>query len=197
MTALSPAAASGAPDLLGPVIGFRQWRLGDGVKRSMYADAEWVDGRAVARCGIDGPGDEPLPPCCDAPPGSDCRCGLYAWYRPVPRLASAGVADLVAGAVALWGAVELHATGMRAERGAVVALELPLMGRRKRRRVEALAATLGVEVVPAAGLDAAAARHGGRVPDVLKPVAEEVEHPALRGGAVAALARRAGERRDP
>ena len=136
MTALSPAAASGAPGLLGPVIGFRQWRLGDGVKRSMYADAEWVDGRAVARCGIDGPGDEPLPPCCDAPPGSDCRCGLYAWYRPVPRLASAGVADLVAGAVALWGAVELH----------------------KRRRVEALAATLGVEVGPAAGLDAAAAR---------------------------------------
>jgi hypothetical protein len=65
------------------------------------------------------------------------------------------------------------------------------MGRRKRRRVEALAAALGVELVPAAGLDAAAARHGGRAPDGLKPVAG---HGASCAGA-APPARRAGERR--
>ena len=57
--------------------------------------------------------------------------------------------DLVAGAVAVWGRVELHATGMRAEFASVVALALPISRRAKRARLEAVAAELGVDLVPA------------------------------------------------
>ena len=44
-------------------------------------------------------------------PQNGCTCGFYAWYAPTPRTASAGTSELVGGAVALWGRVELHAHG--------------------------------------------------------------------------------------
>jgi hypothetical protein len=96
----------------------RQWRLRDA--ELWFADARWTRGTNTAHCAASGAAHA------EAAPGSACSCGLYAWYRPCPRLASAATAELVAGAVALWGTIELHATGMRAQHAMVVALALPL-----------------------------------------------------------------------
>jgi hypothetical protein len=171
VTAAVLAASRPAPDLIEPIIGFRQWRLHDGVLWSMYANAAWPEGRAVATCLADEFKDEQDWGRCVASPSKTCRCGIYAWYRPCPRLGSAATSELVAGAVALWGQVELHATGMRAELGAVVALALPLSLGGKRCRVEAVAADLGIEAVPARRLRAAALAYGELPPDALKPAA--------------------------
>jgi hypothetical protein len=149
------AAPVAAPDLIEPVIGYRQWRMRDGALWSPYAETRWARGLNTARCAAPGP---PHP---EPSPASDCTCGLYAWYRPCPWLASAGAPDLVAGAVALWGAIELHASGMRAQHAMVVALALPMTHAAKRRRVIEVALAIEVPAV-AAGRLAAAARACGR-----------------------------------
>src|SRR5262245_47544762 len=113
------AHADSAPDLVHPLIGFRQWRLHGGVLHSMWADDPWAEGLRRARCRAScahrlGLADAPDP---------SCGCGVHAWHRPVPLGASA-TRDLVAGAVALWGAIEIHTMGMRAEFARIVALAL-------------------------------------------------------------------------
>lgn len=149
---VSPAVT--VPDLVEPVIGFRQWRLCDGELWSAFADWRWTRGTNTARCiAADATHSE------DAPV-SACTCGLYAWYRPCPLLASAATSDLVSGAVAMWGAVELHATGMRAEHAVVVALALPLVRAAKRRRVDQAALAYAVPAVPPRGLSVTALAAG-------------------------------------
>ena len=150
-----------APDLIEPVIGFRQWRLAGEELQSLSCEERWPAATHVARCLVAEHGDEP-------PPVADCTCGIYAWYVPRPRTASAGTPDYVAGAVVLWGAIELHATGMRAERCRIVALALPLFGR-KRDRVQRIARRLGIAAVPHRALLAAAAEHGAPLPETLNP----------------------------
>jgi hypothetical protein len=101
-------------------------------------------------------------------PGHHCDCGLHAWYRPCPRLGYA-VPDLVGGAVALWGWVELHPTGLRAQYATVIALVLPLARTAKRRRVVGIADALRVDAVPARELETVALRHATPVPAGLAP----------------------------
>jgi hypothetical protein len=161
MTAAA-ALAPRAPDLVEPVIGYRQWRQQDRTLWSPFVDFRWARGVNTARCGT-GAGHS------DPPPGHGCVCGIHAWYRPAPRLGYA-TPDLIGGAVALWGEIELHPTGMRAQHAAIVALVLPLSRTPKRRRVMALAASLEVDTVPARHLAAAAANHGWAVPPELVPV---------------------------
>jgi hypothetical protein len=102
-------------------------------------------------------------------PQKSCSCGFYARYDPTPRGASAGTPDLVAGAVRLWGRIELHAHGMRAERATVVALALPYSHGDKRRRVLAVAGSIGVPAVPARGLVAATRPFGEIIPRSMRP----------------------------
>jgi hypothetical protein len=83
-------------------------------------------------------------------------------------MASAGTADLVCGAVVLWGQVELHATGMRGQYARIVALTLPF-GRTKRRALLEVARRLDVPALPYGGVASAAAAEGAHVPDFLKP----------------------------
>jgi hypothetical protein len=153
-----------APDLVHPVIGFRLWRMDDAGLRSLYHDERWSRGRQTARCaaGAVAAHDEPAP-------AHRCTCGIYAWYEPCPRLAWTGSDSLVAGAVTMWGRIELHGTGMRAQHVMVVALALPLSHGAKRRRIVSVAEALEAETVPARGLVAAAGRHGAPVPGELKP----------------------------
>jgi hypothetical protein len=151
-----------APDLIRAVIGFRQWRLRDGALWSLHADDRWGKGLLTARCLGDDAHDAPAPQ-------NGCTCGFYAWYAPPPRTASAATADLVAGAVALWGQVELHAHGMRAQHAMVVALALPLSRGAKRRRLLAVADALEVPAVPARGLKRAALEHGDVIPRRMRP----------------------------
>jgi hypothetical protein len=152
-----------APDLIEPLIGYRYWRLQDDALCSPFVAFRWERGMNTARCAVD-PGH------LDPPPAHDCACGIHAWYRPCPRLGYA-TPDLIGGAVALWGAIELHPTGMRAQHAAVVALALPLAHTAKRRRVLGVAASLEVETAPARQLMHVAAQHGCAVTPALVPVA--------------------------
>jgi hypothetical protein len=155
-------AVSTAPDLIHAVIGFRQWRLRDGALWALHADDRWQRGVQTARCTNGSGHAEPAPK-------HDCTCGLYAWYAPTPRTASAATKDLVGGAVALWGALELHPRGMRAQHAMVVALALPLSRGVKRRRLLAVADALEVPAVPARALRATALECGALLPPSLRP----------------------------
>lgn len=150
-----------APDLLVPIVGFRQWRLRSGVLTSMYDGACWLEASITARCdrGHD-PGEVPA---------KDCSCGVYAYYDPCPRTASAATADLVGGAVVVWGQIEAHAYGMRGKHARIVALELPLSRGRKRRALVEAADRIGVPAVPHRALKAAALEHGAVLQPALRP----------------------------
>jgi hypothetical protein len=153
---------AGAPDLVRPAVAFRQWRLADDGLWSLRAHEHWGRGVLTARCRAPVPHAGPAPQ-------NGCTCGFYAWYVPRPRTAAAGTGDLVNGAVATWGLVELHAHGLRAQHAMVVALALPLGPGPKRRRVQAAARALEVEAVPARRLKAAALEHGDEIPKAMRP----------------------------
>jgi hypothetical protein len=148
-----------APDLITPVIGFRQWRLRGDELWSFQTDEQWGHGVHTAQCPLHA----------HHAPANGCSCGIYAWYSPTPRGASALTAALVGGAVALWGQIELHAHGMRAEHAVVVALALPFSWGAKRRHIRAAAAALEVPVVPARRLRATALRHGETIGRGMRP----------------------------
>jgi hypothetical protein len=156
---------SAVPDLVRPVIGFRQWRLHDGGLHSMWADDRWERGELRACCR--GAGREPVEDT-GAAPHPDCTCGVHAWHRQVPLGASA-TRELVAGAVALSGAIEVHATGMRGQCARIVALALPVTRGRKRLELAIAAGELGIDLVPHGLLVAAAMAHGTPVPTTLRP----------------------------
>jgi hypothetical protein len=146
-----------APDLIVPLVGFRQWRLADGVPSSMYDRGPWPDARFTATCDRGhGPAEVPA---------KDCSCGVYAYYDPCPRTASAATPDLIGGAVVLWGRIEAHIYGMRGKHARIVALELPLSRGRKRRAVLEAAERLDVPLVPHRALKSVALEHG----EVLQP----------------------------
>jgi hypothetical protein len=157
-----PPGPAGAPDLAWPIVAFRQWRLVDGVLKSMFVAGDWLEPEQHARCYARLHNDEDVP-------AKECSCGIYAYYDPVPRMASAGTRELVAGVVVLWGQIELHATGLRGEYARLIALELPLSRGRKRRELAAAAARLSVPVVPHRRLRAAAADDGFPVGAELRP----------------------------
>jgi hypothetical protein len=148
-----------APDLVTAVIGFRQWRLVNGELWSFRADERWHRGAHTAHC----------PAHSHIAPANGCTCGIYAWYSPTPRGASALTPDLVGGAVAVWGQVELHAHGLRAQHAMVVALALPFSRGAKRRLIRAAADALEVAAVPARRLRAEALQHGDVIPRWMRP----------------------------
>jgi hypothetical protein len=150
-----------APDLVTAVIGFRQWRLRGDELWSLRGDERWGPGLHTATC------DDPRHS--SPAPANGCTCGIYAWYEPPPRGASALTRDLVAGAVAVWGQVELHAHGLRAQHATVVALALPFSRGAKRRRLLAAAEALGVPAVPARKLKRTALEHGELIPGWMRP----------------------------
>jgi hypothetical protein len=151
-----------APDLIRAVIGFRQWRLHGSELWSLRTEDRWQRGAQTAHCRSPVAHD-------GAAPSHGCTCGFYAWYAPPPRTASAATSDLLAGAVALWGKIELHPTGMRAQHAMVVALALPLSWGSKRGRIREAAAALEVPAVAARHLRAAALEHGDVIPKAMRP----------------------------
>jgi hypothetical protein len=148
-----------APDLITAVIGFRQWRVVGTDLWSVRAEDRWRRGVHTAQC-LSHP---------HRAPANGCTCGIYAWYGPTPRGASALTRDLVGGAVALWGQIELHAHGMRAQHAMVVALALPFSRGIKRRHIIAAADALEVPAVPARRLRATALAHGDLIPRGMRP----------------------------
>lgn len=151
-----------APDFVEPVIGFRAWRLRDGEIVSPYVDTPWTAGPMKARCLRErvhfrpaaAPHEEPAPV-------PHCGCGIYAYFHPVDR--AGGDPQFVRGAVVMWGRIEVHSEGMRAEYAQAVIFVEPADWRR-RRELHHAAERVGVEVVPPADLRRAAARHGRELP---------------------------------
>jgi hypothetical protein len=151
-----------APDLIGAVVGFRQFAVRDGELWSVLAPYRWTPGAHTAVCLAQVSHDEPVP-------AKHCTCGFYVRYTPPPRGASLTTPDLVAGGMAVWGRIELHAHGMRAEHAAVVALALPFSYGRKRRDLLLAAESLAVPAVPARRLVAVATKHGEMIPRRMRP----------------------------
>jgi hypothetical protein len=150
-----------APDLAVALVGFRQWRLATGGLESVYGGASWPAGCLTARCDR-GHCDEEVPV-------KECTCGVYAYYDPCPRTASAATPDLIGGAIVVWGRIEAHMYGMRGKHARVVALELPLSRGRKRRAVIETSERLGVPAVPHRLLKGIALEHGEVLAPALRP----------------------------
>jgi hypothetical protein len=167
-----------APDLIHPVAGFRKWRVVRDHLTSPYIPLRWDEPVVHARCYpanrslLFGEGwlDDP-----HAAPHPRCKCGVYAWHR-LPRPSPVPDPGRALGVVALWGRIEVHAGGMRAEHAVIRALGFaPELGPAHRRTMQAIAGSLGVELVDERELPAAAVRHGGGVPQAL---VQGLERPA-------------------
>jgi hypothetical protein len=163
---------SAAPDLVEPVVGFRKWRVVAGRLTSPYIPLRWEQAVVHARCYpanrslLFGAGWLAEP---HEAPHPRCRCGVYAWHA-LPAAGPVPDPDRAFGVVRLWGRIEVHADGMRAEHAAIAAIGVaPGLGQRHRERMAAIAAGLGVELVEQADLPAVAARHGSPLPEALLP----------------------------
>jgi hypothetical protein len=145
-----------------PIIGYREWVLiGDEIL-SPLARTPWTAGTMRAEC---------LPSCRGAqglwraasahsepPPAAGCVCGIYALFAP-PRQRGRERLTRVHGAVVLWGRIELHRRGMRAEFARIATLALP-SSRWHADAVARLAASLDVVTVRGRDLPAAARLYG-------------------------------------
>jgi hypothetical protein len=105
-----------APDLIESVIGYRVWANNPNYLRSPWVFRNWNPGVNRAMCIQGRPHQAPDP---------DCACGLYAYYdvHDTRKFEMSPLVDVI-GAVRMWGSIEMHTTGMRAEYGEVIALYL-------------------------------------------------------------------------
>jgi hypothetical protein len=153
-----------APDLVAPVVAFRAWRIVDGRLLSPYIPCRWEGAVMHAECYpanralLFGRGWLAAP---HDPPHPDCQCGIYAYHRPGVQTYY-GEFEWVEGIVAVWGRIEAHRDGLRAQHARVSALA-------RRPGVAAIAAELGVDLVERDELDSAAGRYGAPLPPALVP----------------------------
>jgi hypothetical protein len=142
-----------APDLIEPVVAFRNWRLVDGVLRSPYTPVAWTEPIMCARC-LASPHPAPAP---------SCDCGLSAYLEPQLRFPTVDFRG-VTGIVTLWGRLEVHADWVRAEYARVEALTVYRhWSRRQRTAAEAAAASLGADLIDLHEQAEAAELYGGRL----------------------------------
>ena len=164
--------ATAAPDLIDPVVGFRKWRLVRDRLTSPFIPLRWEASEIHAECYpanrtlMFGRGWLAEP---HAAPHPDCKCGIYAYHRP-PHRGPIPYLDRITGVVALWGKIEVHRDGMRAEHARIGALAyLADLGREHERRVRLIADALGVDVVEQSELSLAADAYGERLPHEMIP----------------------------
>jgi hypothetical protein len=155
---------SSAPDVIGPIVAWRYWRLSpDGSRlRSLTGrGAEWVPGRPFrARCrfGDHDPGDTRFQLIsgytrrAHRPPHEGCTCGIYA-ARDLSHLRGQmlfGFGSVMVGEVALWGKVIPGQHGYRAQLAYPRTLFLMQRGAERAEAIlERLAAyNVPVEVIP-------------------------------------------------
>jgi hypothetical protein len=148
-----------APDLIEPVLGYREWVLIGDELSSPLARTVWGAEPVEAEC-LPGPRRafglwrqpaEHLGPA----PDPECVCGIYALFAP-ERPRHRDRLAVVRGAVALWGRIAVEERGMRAEFARIVALAIPASPRGADAPIRRAAARLGVEAVPARHMPEAA-----------------------------------------
>jgi hypothetical protein len=149
-----------APDLIEPIVGFRNWRVVDGALTSPYSGAEWHESLMCARCLV----------ASHAAPHPGCDCGVSAYHEPQLRFSTVDFRG-VSGIVTLWGRVEVHDDRMRAEFARIEALALySRWSARQRTAVTTLARQLGVDLVDLREQAEAAAAYGAALPPELAAV---------------------------
>lgn len=104
-----------------PVLGWRIWRVREGVLTSWAVPFTWVPGENHAVC-LDDRRRR-----CEQAPGLGCQCGFWALWSPLQALAKAredqSETASVLGLVRGWGTIAVHGLeGFRAERAAVACL---------------------------------------------------------------------------
>jgi hypothetical protein len=160
-----------ASDVIEAIIGYREWILIGDELVSPLARTTWDAGPVRAECLAScrearglwrRPAAHPGPA-----PDPRCVCGIYALFEP-PRRVGRERLTVARGAVALWGRVELHQRGMRAEYARVVTLALP-SSRKDWDAATRTAERLGIEAVPAKHLREAALAHGRQLEPSLIP----------------------------
>jgi hypothetical protein len=157
-----------APDLIEPVVGFRNWRIlrtrpAPGELSSPYFPVVWSEPVIRAECRRWRTPEALL----DTPhvaPQSECGCGIRAYHTPTGEFSKVDY-RAVSGIVTVWGRIEIGADEMRAELARVEALAVySQWSRRQRDAVRDVAANLGVELVDLRELGAAAADFGAPPP---------------------------------
>jgi hypothetical protein len=154
-------AAATAPDLIEPVVGFRNWHLIDGVLTSPYSGVAWDEPLLCARCLSS--------PVAHIAPDPDCDCGVSAYHEPQLHFSTVDFRG-VSGIVTLWGRVEVHPDRIRGEFARVEALATySRWSHRQRTAVEAVAAQLGVDLVDLNDQAEAAIAYGASLPPEVVP----------------------------
>jgi len=160
-----------APELTRPIIGYREWLLVADELVSPLARTSWTAGPMRAECLPSCRGARGLWRTASAHPGpapdSECVCGIYALFAPQRSRGRERLA-VVYGAVVLWGRIELHQRGMRAEFARIVALALP-SSHRQADAVRHAAELLEIEAVRARDLPVAALAYGEPLEPTLIP----------------------------
>jgi hypothetical protein len=157
------------------VVAFRSWRVVDGGLRSVYLPQLWTERDITAECmsaeAPDADASRTAPPGHSAP-DRGCTCGVYAYYDPDRNFPTVDYRGVI-GIVSLWGTIELHEDGMRAEHARVEALAL--YSRWTTRQIDAVrkvARELGVDVVDLDEIEDAARRYGRHISRELVPGAD-------------------------
>ena len=165
------ASESIAPQETRPLVGYREWVLVGDEILSPLARTPWKAGPMHAECLPSCRGAHGLWRTASAHPGPapdpGCACGIYALFTPRPAGRRERLA-LVRGAVVVWGRIELHQRGMRAEFARIVMLALPA-SRRHADAVAHVAALLDVEAVRDRDLPVAVLAHGDPLEPTLIP----------------------------
>jgi hypothetical protein len=156
-----------APDLVAPVVAFRDFRLADEGLSSLRAGVVWRERTLRAVCLPQSVDDFARPP--HESPEPDCGCGIHVRFASSDRAATVDWRG-VPGIVTVWGRIMVGASGMRAEYARVEALgAYARWTRRQRDGVSSVAQELGVDIVDVRQLPEAAARYGSPLPPALIP----------------------------
>lgn len=160
-----------APDLIEPVVGFRNWRIfrdgpRDGELSSPYLPVSWTERVQRAECRRRSSVEELLQEPHRAPtPG--CGCGISAYHAPTGDFSKVDF-RAVSGIVTVWGAIEVDSDEMRAEVARIEALALyHRWDRGQLEAVRAIADRLGTDLVDLRELGATAQRYGQGLPPSL------------------------------
>lgn len=144
-----------------PVLGFRAWRTGArGMLHSVMPFHCWHPGVNMASCARFSLRPHPAP-------DVKCACGFHAFHDLAAlRESFTPGAMLTVGAVAVWGDMEVHATGVRAQYAQI----LVLFSARANPRVREAAEKYGVLAVDSLQeLEVEGRRHAEPLPEEMRP----------------------------
>jgi hypothetical protein len=171
LLALPVAGGGEAPDLIEPIVGFRNWRIyrtgpASNELSSPFFPVPWRERVVRAECRRWRTPEELLESGHTAP-DAGCGCGIRAYHAPQDDFAKVDY-QAVCGIVTVWGRIEISPDEMRAERARVEALAIyHRWSHRQTDAVRAVSTALGIDLVDLRELSAAAAGYGAPPPAAL------------------------------